>query len=107
MKYEFDFDKNGTLDYIEAYCGNGSDATCEMSFILNEANQFEFSLPTDIRLLDLNGKIYIVNGVSIDKAGKVTIKGYTVHQVMPAEARQICGNDTNRLSFERRATLWI
>jgi hypothetical protein len=88
MRYEFDLDKNGTPDRIDAYCGNGSDAVCEMTFFLNGEQQFEFSLPVDIRLLEINKKIYIVNGVRINMNHEISVKHYTVHQITAHQMRK-------------------
>jgi hypothetical protein len=90
LEYEFVFGNANKKDVIKAYCGNGSDAICEMTLFENERESFNFSLPATIRVLEVDKKIYVVNGVIIHKNNQITFNNYTVHQLFHHEIKIIC-----------------
>ncbi|QDQ26990.1 hypothetical protein FNU76_11795 [Chitinimonas arctica] len=90
VRYEFDLDKNGIKEYLEATCGHSSDAQCDMNLTMNGKQGIQFSLPVGIRLLEINNRVYIVNGISIYGNGKVEWGNYTVHGVSPKRLRVVC-----------------
>ncbi len=90
LEYEFDLDKNGKNDVVKAYCGHGLDAVCEMMLLMNEQENFEFSLPATIRFMEIEKKIYIANGLTIDIKNNIRITNYTVHQLFPQKIKLIC-----------------
>lgn len=90
LVYKLDVNKDGRLDQLDAYCGNGSDASCEM--VLGVAGQppYEFSVPTGIRVVRFHGAIYIVNGLVIDASGHLSANNYVVHQLRPGVINAVC-----------------
>lgn len=90
LEYEFDLDQNEKKDHVKAYCGNGSDAICEMTLFMNGQKNFDFSLPASIRFIEMDKQIYIVNGVTVDTHNRVEANNYSVHQLLARKLKLIC-----------------
>lgn len=83
LEYRIQFDGSGGPDRLQALCGNGSDAICEMTLTTALGGDFQFSLPATIRVIMLDRQIYIINGVIISPGKKVEARQYTVHKLLP------------------------
>lgn len=88
--YTFDLDRNGRLDELSAVCGSGRDAQCELTLTVNGSQSAAFALPTGIRVIRLNNRVYIVNGVVIHQGGAVEFGNYQVHRLRVDGIQQIC-----------------
>jgi len=75
---------------LHAYCGNGAGSLCEVELHSGKKPAFTFTLPTTMRVLDIAGSIYIVNGIYINIDKKVTAKDYSVHELHPQSLRLVC-----------------
>ena len=90
LEYDLVFGEPAKKGILKAYCGNGSDATCEMTLIENDHENFTFGLPATIRLLEINNEIYIINGVRIDHNNHVSFENYMVNQLFSNQIKLIC-----------------
>jgi len=88
--YKVDIDSDGRIDEIRALCGNGADASCEITASFEGPDSIEFGLPAGIRLLKFRKSVYIVNGVLIGHTGDVRLSGYMVHKVSKRGIELIC-----------------
>lgn len=90
--YRLDIDKNGVDDRLEASCGNGLDATCEMRLSMNGKANIEFSLPASVRVMEIERRLYIVTGVTIHGDGKISQRHFAVHELRPGALKNMnCG----------------
>lgn len=90
LVYKLDVNKDGRLDQLDAYCGNGADASCEMMLRVAGQPPYEFSVPAGIRVVRFRGGIYIVNGLVIDASGHLSADNYVVHQLLPGTINAVC-----------------
>lgn len=88
--YHVDIDNDGKVDVIRTLCGNGSDASCEVTATFEENGVVEFSLPATTRFLRIDRTVYIANGVSIDRGGKPRFSDYTVHRLSRDGIELVC-----------------
>ncbi|WP_179958282.1 lysozyme inhibitor LprI family protein [Chitinimonas arctica] len=91
--YAFDLDKNRQTDNLEARCGNGSEAICEMRLFMNGKLAAEFGVPAGIRLIEIKKIIYIVTGVSIYADNRAEFDGFSVRQLLLNKEKLVCGTD--------------
>lgn len=90
IEYQFDFNKDGKEDRLVALCGNGSDAVCEMSLLVQGQDAFDFALGRGIRFIEIKNKFYFINGISIDFNHRIEAKNYAVHQLHEKKLSLIC-----------------
>lgn len=79
--YKVDIDNDGRVDEIRALCGNGADASCELTVSFDGIEPIEFALAANIRLLKFRKSVYIVGGVLISHNGEASFSNYTAHKI--------------------------
>ncbi len=94
--YELNKDSHGCTRHLYTSCGNGSDATCELT-LKNACGGpgFHFSLPDSIRIVMVDGNPYIITGVTLKGPHGANINDMMVYKIEDAEINLICGNERN------------
>lgn len=75
---------------LEAFCGYGTGSLCEMNLQIKNRKTFHFTLPVNMRVLQIKKKVYIVNGVAIDTARKIETKDFAVNELHPDRLQLVC-----------------
>jgi uncharacterized protein len=88
--YKVDINNDGRLDEIRALCGNGTEASCEITAQLKGMEPIDFGLPATIRLLKFRKAIYIANGVTIGRSGVASFSNYMIHKLSKSGIELTC-----------------
>lgn len=90
FEYALDVNGDGEIDHLSASCGNGSDSVCDMSLLMSGGGRFDFSLPTSIRVINIDGMVIIITGLIVSGGGVVSSDGYEAHRLLPDSIKLIC-----------------
>lgn len=90
--WTYELGKNTNLSgrKLTANCGHGADAICEMALTKDGRVQFEFAVPTGIRVIAYRNGVYIITGVTYEASGTAEINNFDVFALRKNKAESIC-----------------